>query len=93
MTKRNAQLQTPQVLAQSNCSPAYPDVCIPDAPPDLNFKDIHYRNFRVLHQTRMDLIRIVTASDVKVSADELSREANLSSGLLKILKGNTWENA
>lgn len=41
----------------------------------------------------MDLIRIVTASDVKVSADELSREANLSSGLLKILKGNTWENA
>lgn len=48
MTKRNAQLQTPQVLAQSNCSPAYPDVCIPDAPPDLNFKDIHYRNFRVL---------------------------------------------
>ena len=32
----------------SNCSPAYPDVCIPPAPPDLNCKDITYRNFRVL---------------------------------------------
>jgi micrococcal nuclease len=32
----------------TNCSPSYPDVCIPPAPPDLNCKDITYRNFRVL---------------------------------------------
>lgn len=32
----------------SNCSPAYPDVCIPPAPPDLNCKDIPYKRFRVL---------------------------------------------
>lgn len=39
-------------LATSNpragCSPAYPDVCIPPPPPDLNCKDIPYRRFRVL---------------------------------------------
>ncbi|WP_287664323.1 hypothetical protein [Accumulibacter sp.] len=32
----------------SQCSPAYPDVCIPPAPPDLNCKDIPYKRFRVL---------------------------------------------
>jgi micrococcal nuclease len=31
-----------------NCDPAYPDVCIPPPPPDLDCKDIPYRNFRVL---------------------------------------------
>lgn len=31
-----------------NCHPAYPDVCIPPAPPDLSCPDIPYRNFRVL---------------------------------------------
>ena len=30
------------------CDPAYPDVCIPPPPPDLDCKDIKYRNFRVL---------------------------------------------
>lgn len=44
----NAQLQKPQAIAQSICTPAYPDVCIPSTPPDLNCKDIRYRNFRVL---------------------------------------------
>ncbi len=31
-----------------NCSPSYPDVCIPPPPPDLDCKDIRYRRFRVL---------------------------------------------
>ena len=31
-----------------NCDPSYPDVCIPPPPPDLDCKDIPYRNFRVL---------------------------------------------
>lgn len=31
-----------------NCSPSYPDVCIPPAPPDLDCKDITYRGFKVL---------------------------------------------
>lgn len=31
-----------------NCDPAYPDVCIPPPPPDLNCKDIPYKRFRVL---------------------------------------------
>ena len=31
-----------------NCDPAYPDVCIPPPPPDLDCKDIPYRRFRVL---------------------------------------------
>ncbi|MFQ5838789.1 MAG: thermonuclease family protein [Thermoplasmata archaeon] len=31
-----------------DCDPAYPDVCIPSPPPDLDCADIPYRNFRVL---------------------------------------------
>jgi micrococcal nuclease len=31
-----------------NCDPAYPDVCIPPPPPDLDCGDIPNRNFRVL---------------------------------------------
>ena len=31
-----------------NCDPAYPDVCIPSPPPDLDCPEIPYRNFRVL---------------------------------------------
>ncbi|MBI2873159.1 MAG: thermonuclease family protein [Chloroflexi bacterium] len=30
------------------CDPAYPDVCIPSPPPDLDCADIPYRRFRVL---------------------------------------------
>lgn len=30
------------------CDPAYPDVCIPSPPPDLDCADVTYRNFRVL---------------------------------------------
>ena len=32
----------------NNCHPSYPDVCIPYPPPDLDCKDIPYRNFRVI---------------------------------------------
>ena len=33
----------------ANCAPSYPDVCIPPPPPDLDCKDIPYRNFRVIY--------------------------------------------
>lgn len=32
----------------ARCDPAYPDVCIPSPPPDLDCSDIRFRNFRVL---------------------------------------------
>jgi len=35
-------------VAQNNCSPGYPDVCIAPAPPDLDCKDISHRNFKVV---------------------------------------------
>ncbi|MEP0872887.1 thermonuclease family protein [Trichocoleus desertorum AS-A10] len=39
----------PQPAAQtSNCSPAYPGVCIPPRPPDLNCGDISERRFQVI---------------------------------------------
>jgi hypothetical protein len=31
-----------------NCSPAYPDFCIPPPPPDLDCDDINGQNFTVL---------------------------------------------
>lgn len=34
--------------APADCDPAYPDVCIPRYPPDLNCGDISHRRFRVL---------------------------------------------
>jgi hypothetical protein len=34
--------------AQNNCDPAYPTVCIPPPPPDLDCADIQHRNFRVV---------------------------------------------
>lgn len=33
---------------RDGCDPAYPDICIPPPPPDLNCGDIPYRRFRVL---------------------------------------------
>ncbi|MDX2097877.1 MAG: thermonuclease family protein [Leptolyngbyaceae cyanobacterium bins.59] len=39
---------TPSTTPRSNCSPAYPDVCIPPAPPDLDCNQISFRRFRVL---------------------------------------------
>jgi len=38
----------PTSTARSNCDPSYPTVCIPPPPPDLDCKDIPYRNFVVL---------------------------------------------
>jgi len=38
----------PQPTQPSNCSPAYPTVCIPPPPPDLDCGDIPYRRFQVL---------------------------------------------
>jgi micrococcal nuclease len=35
-------------VAGRRCDPSYPDVCIPPPPPDLDCRDIRYRNFRVL---------------------------------------------
>ena len=40
--------QTQGRQTAGNCDPAYPDVCIPSPPPDLNCKDIPYRRFKVL---------------------------------------------
>ena len=35
-------------VSSQDCEPAYPDVCIPPAPPDLDCGDIEERGFRVL---------------------------------------------
>jgi micrococcal nuclease len=40
--------QIPTPAASTNCDAAYPNVCVPSAPPDLDCKDITHRNFRVL---------------------------------------------
>ncbi|MGB9639909.1 MAG: thermonuclease family protein [Anaerolineales bacterium] len=40
--------QTNQQPTPTQCDPAYPTVCIPPPPPDLDCKDISYRNFKVL---------------------------------------------
>lgn len=40
--------QPPTVQAAGNCDRAYPTVCIAPPPPDLDCKDIRYRNFKVL---------------------------------------------
>jgi hypothetical protein len=39
---------TPEIPVSGNCDPAYPGVCIPPAPPDLDCADVPYRNFQVL---------------------------------------------
>jgi micrococcal nuclease len=36
------------ITPEPNCDPAYPTVCIPSPPPDLNCGDITHRNFTVL---------------------------------------------
>ena len=33
----------------AGCDPAYPDVCIPPAPPKLDCDDVPFRRFRVLY--------------------------------------------
>jgi hypothetical protein len=39
---------TPVPPSGGNCDPAYPTVCIPPPPPDLDCSEIPYRNFKVL---------------------------------------------
>ena len=39
---------SPPTTTSARCDPSYPTVCIPPPPPDLDCKDIPYRNFRVL---------------------------------------------
>jgi endonuclease YncB( thermonuclease family) len=39
---------TQRPIARSACEPAYPTVCIPPPPPDLDCADVSYRRFRVL---------------------------------------------
>ena len=45
---RAATLSLPTPGNGGNCDPAYPQVCIPSPPPELDCKDIPYRNFKVL---------------------------------------------
>jgi hypothetical protein len=40
--------QPTRTPASNNCDPAYPDVCIPPPPPDLDCGEIPYHDFRVL---------------------------------------------
>lgn len=39
---------TPTPISQSDCHPAYPDVCIAPPPPDLDCGEIQFRRFTVL---------------------------------------------
>ncbi|MFA5565993.1 MAG: HNH endonuclease family protein [Acidimicrobiia bacterium] len=36
------------LVTEPHCDPAYPDICVPPYPPDLNCKDIPHKRFRVL---------------------------------------------
>lgn len=47
-SKQTKVVEPNQSQSQGNCDPAYPDVCIPPPPPDLNCKDISERSFKVL---------------------------------------------
>lgn len=38
----------PTLAPARSCDPSYPTVCIPPPPPNLNCRDIPYRQFRVL---------------------------------------------
>jgi micrococcal nuclease len=39
---------TADTTASTKCDASYPTVCIPPPPPDLNCRDVPYRNFKVL---------------------------------------------
>ena len=47
-TVSNNRSKTAAKKSNKNCSPAYPDVCIPPPPPDLDCGDIKFRKFKVL---------------------------------------------
>jgi endonuclease YncB( thermonuclease family) len=47
--KAPASRQPPQgTVDRQRCDPAYPDVCIPSPPPDLDCGEVRFRRFRVL---------------------------------------------
>lgn len=49
ITALGVQFSFPVALsADDACEPAYPGVCIPPPPPDLDCRDIEYRSFIVL---------------------------------------------
>jgi hypothetical protein len=48
VTTTKAPAPPPPPDKPANCHPAYPTVCIPPAPPDLDCKDVSYTNFKVL---------------------------------------------
>jgi uncharacterized protein YraI len=54
-TPRTAVIQP--TVQGNNCSPAYPGVCIPPRPPDLDCPDIPYRRFTVLSPDPHDFDR------------------------------------
>lgn len=43
----SAPIRTTVPAARTNCDPAYPTVCIPPAPPDLDCRDIPFKRFVV----------------------------------------------
>lgn len=47
-TEKKAQPTQGGTVSKGNCSPAYPNVCIPPPPPDLDCKDIKFRRFKVV---------------------------------------------
>jgi micrococcal nuclease len=47
-TNQPVPTNAPQPTEPANCDPAYPTVCIPPPPPDLDCGEIPYRNFTVL---------------------------------------------
>ena len=54
-----------QTARAANCDRAYPTVCIPSPPPDLDCRDIPHRNFKVLPLTRITLTEIATGWDAR----------------------------
>ena len=48
LTSESSSTKSSSYSSTNNCDPAYPDVCIPSPPPDLNCKDVPYRKFTVL---------------------------------------------
>lgn len=41
-------LESSSSIVFADCDPAYPTVCIPSPPPDLDCGEISYKNFKVL---------------------------------------------
>jgi hypothetical protein len=48
-TTKTTPKPAPPPKPRTNCDPAYPTVCIPPAPPDLDCPDIPYKRFTVLN--------------------------------------------